>query len=144
MADDIDAQDEALVRAVFDDREEVPLEAVPVEDDETSTDAGVAPAGTEASGVTSHVLVCNGTIATSKSTFRAPTTGWLYMRVGYFDASGARLWLSPWVNKGSMNALTTKTHVEAWDFKPRRVARAIVVSRFPSWDDQDGSRWANC
>ncbi len=144
MADDSDAHDKELVRAVFEDCEEVPLEAVAPGDDETSDAAEEAPADIRATGVTSHVLTCRGTIATSRSTFRAPSTGWLYMRVGYFDANGVRLYLSPWINEGSINALTTKTHVETFNFSPRRVARAIAVSRFPSFADVDGSKWANC
>lgn len=143
MADDSEAREQELVRAIFDDPADEPPEAVPPED-ETTTAEEEAPPGIEATGVTSHILSCRGTIATSRSTFRAPTTGWLYMRVGYFDASGRRLWLSPWVNKGSMTALATKTHVESWNFSPRYVARAVVVSRFPSWTDVGGHKWANC
>lgn len=144
MRDNREAEDQELVQAVYTDREEEPLEAVPAGDDETTAAKEEALADARASGVTSHVLTCRATIATSRSTFRAPTTGWLFMRVGYFDARGVRLWLSPWVNKGSMNALTTKTHVEAWNFSPRYVARAVVVSRFPSFADVGGSKWANC
>ena len=142
MSDGVQVSDEELVRLVLEGPDEEPPEALAVAEEvdaDSGTDVGVA-----ASGFTSHVLTCRGTVATSRSTFRAPTTGWLYTRVGYFDAQGVRLWLSPWVNKGSMNALTTKTHVEAWNFSPRHVARAVVVARFPSWADVGGSRWANC
>jgi hypothetical protein len=144
VAADQETADQQLVQALIGDSLDEPPEAVSPEGDEATDADAEAPSSVEASGVTSHVLVCRGSVATSKSTFRAPTTGWLYMRVGYFDRSGARLWVSPWVNKGSMNALTTKTHVEAWNFSPRFVARAVAVSRFPTWADADGSRWANC
>ena len=144
MPDDPEARDREFVQAVFEDSsEEAPMEAVAAEDAEGTTAAEEAPLSIEATGVTSHVLVCSGTIAKSKSTFRAPSTGWLYMRVGYFNAAGARLWLSPWTNH-SVNALTTTFHVESWNFAPNRVARAVVVSRFPAWTDVDGSRWASC
>jgi hypothetical protein len=144
MLNSAEPGDEELVRIVLEAPEEEPLEPVALDADVKAAAEEEHPPGIEASGVTSHVLTCRGTIARSQSTFRAPTTGWLYMRVGYFDRQGVRLWLSPWVNKGSMNALTTKTHVEAWNFAPRIVARAVVVSRFPTWTDSDGSMWANC
>ena len=144
MVESPPTDDEQLVRMVLEAPEEEPMEAVALDENVTAALDEEASPGVQASGFTSHLLTCRGTIARSQSTFRAPTTGWLYTRVGYFDRRGVRLWLSPWVNKGSMNALTTKTHVEAWNFSPRTVARAVVVARFPAWTDSGGSRWANC
>jgi hypothetical protein len=143
MVDDFEDRKQELQQAVLDDVDEAPMEAAASE----GTDAGENTEGSEdtrATGVTSHVLTCRGTIATSKSTFRAPTSGFLFMRVGYFDARGARIWLSPWVNKGSIAGLATKTHVESWNFSPRTVKRAVVVARFPTFDNTAGSKWADC
>lgn len=145
-----ESQDQELVQAVFDEPAEEPPVAVPLEEDGAAIVAAEAPPDTEATGVTSHILTCrsSGSIAKSSSTFRAPSTGWLFMRVAYYDTNGVRIWSSPWRNKGSMNALTTKAHVEEWDFSQnfptRKVKRAVAVSRFPSWTDPDGSRWASC
>lgn len=132
------ATDEELERAVYEDPDT--WDATALEDD-------VAPPeeedGTEAVGFTSHVLSC-GVTTTSYSTFRAPYTGQLWMRVAYYDAYGVRVWLSSWIYKGSVNALVTKTHVERWNFS-RRIARAVVVARYPTWNDAYGTgRWASC
>jgi hypothetical protein len=142
--------DEELLRAAQEDPDDEPGEIIAVEDAEEEPaavdDGGEPRAGT----ITSHILSCyrdsqNRNAANSKSTFKAPqTTGHLYMRVGYFDSNGARMFLSPWKDKGTIGSYNTKTHVETWGGFPRRVARAVVVAHFPGYYDVDGSRWASC
>jgi hypothetical protein len=97
-----------------------------------------------ATGIISHVLRCRQGLdhqyVYDLSTFKPPSTGEMWTRVAFYDASGRRLLLTAWRYKGSANPYAT--YGNQWTWRSTAVARSLDI-----WWMSTGyqwSRWANC
>jgi hypothetical protein len=98
----------------------------------------LAIAATASASVTSHI--CSNGDRYSKATFVVPQTDQYQYRLAAYDASGARILLTAWIDRGGMAPNRTDI-VTRW--VPGNAARALVtwkaVNSGVVWQ-----RWANC
>jgi hypothetical protein len=91
-------------------------------------------------GIVSHVLACRSLPVLDKSSYKPPwTTDAVWTRVAFYNASGARMALSNWLNLGPGNPYRTYPHT--WNYNSSGVARSLVLwnSNQTNWNS-----WANC
>jgi hypothetical protein len=129
----------ALIAAALLDEGDVTADELSEEFQEDAEDAEP-----RATGITSHILRCRQGLGNAyvydDSSFKPPSTGEMWTRVAFYNASGVRLLLTAWRYKGSANPYMT--YFNRWTWRNTEVKRSLAI-----WYMSTGwkwSSWASC
>lgn len=125
------------------DIEELVRDAAEAPDGESGLSSGSeSDLGPEVSGITSHELRC-GTTVVDMSTFRPRFTDQYRARVALYDRRGARIYLSPFRDKGGANAYKTLIHQE-YVLDPHKLTHRGLVIWIAVNDGRYEASWRDC